>query len=117
MSFKLVNGKVQPSLHNIIKVAAVTTYGGSRFRAMLMGDPPRKLILKWRHELNPDLKAEGDALCTIEIEEKNGVCKLSIDHRNDAADPSKLINAVSGGWPKILSNLKSLLETGHTIAI
>src|SRR3989442_1076111 len=39
-----VDGKVQPSLHNIRKVAAVTTYGGSRFRAMLMGDPPRKLI-------------------------------------------------------------------------
>ncbi|MBZ9671792.1 NAD(P)H-dependent oxidoreductase [Mesorhizobium sp. ES1-3] len=44
VSFKLVDGKVQPSLHNIQKVAAVTTYGGSRFRAMLMGDPPRKLI-------------------------------------------------------------------------
>lgn len=44
VSFKLVNGKVQPSLHNIGKVAAVTTYGGSRFRAMLMGDPPRKLV-------------------------------------------------------------------------
>ncbi|MDX8451241.1 NAD(P)H-dependent oxidoreductase [Mesorhizobium sp. VK9D] len=44
VSFKLINGKVQPSLHNIGKVSAVTTYGGSRFRAMLMGDPPRKLI-------------------------------------------------------------------------
>ena len=32
------------SLHNIGKVAAVTTYGGSRFRAILMGDPPRKLV-------------------------------------------------------------------------
>ncbi|MBZ9742460.1 MULTISPECIES: NAD(P)H-dependent oxidoreductase [unclassified Mesorhizobium] len=44
VSFKLVEGKVQPSLHNIRKVAAITTYGGSRFRAVLMGDPPRKLI-------------------------------------------------------------------------
>jgi putative NADPH-quinone reductase len=44
VSFDLVNGKVRPSLHNIRKVAAVTTYGGSRFRAMLMGDPPRKII-------------------------------------------------------------------------
>ncbi|WP_164756432.1 NAD(P)H-dependent oxidoreductase [Mesorhizobium sp. M7A.F.Ca.CA.001.13.1.1] len=44
VSFKLVDGKAQPSLHNIRKVAAVTTYGGSRFRAMLMGDPPRRLI-------------------------------------------------------------------------
>ncbi|MBZ9965445.1 NAD(P)H-dependent oxidoreductase [Mesorhizobium sp. BR1-1-2] len=44
VSFKLIEGKAQPSLHNIRKIAAVTTYGGSRFRAMLMGDPPRKLI-------------------------------------------------------------------------
>ncbi|MGX8013350.1 NAD(P)H-dependent oxidoreductase [Mesorhizobium sp. ORM8.1] len=44
VSFKLVDGKVQPSLHNISKLAAVTTYGGSRFRAMLMGDPPRKIV-------------------------------------------------------------------------
>jgi putative NADPH-quinone reductase len=44
VSFKLVDGKAQPSLHNIRKLAAVTTYGGSRFRAMLMGDPPRKLV-------------------------------------------------------------------------
>ena len=44
VSFRLVDGKVRPSLHNITKVAAVTTYGGSRFRAMLMGDPPRKIV-------------------------------------------------------------------------
>ncbi|WP_189545764.1 NAD(P)H-dependent oxidoreductase [Mesorhizobium sp. M2E.F.Ca.ET.209.01.1.1] len=44
VSFKLVDGKVRPTLHNIRKMAAVTTYGGSRFRAMLMGDPPRKIV-------------------------------------------------------------------------
>lgn len=44
VSFKLVDGKVRPTLHNIRKLAAVTTYGGSRFRAMVMGDPPRKLV-------------------------------------------------------------------------
>ena len=44
VSFKLVDGKVQPTLHNIRKLAAITTYGGSRFRAMLMGDPPRKIV-------------------------------------------------------------------------
>ena len=44
VSFRLVEGKVWPSLHNIGKVAAITTYGGSRWRAMLMGNPPRKLV-------------------------------------------------------------------------
>ena len=44
VSFRLADGKVQPSLHNIRKVAAVTTYGGSWFRAALMGNPPKKLV-------------------------------------------------------------------------
>lgn len=44
VSFKLVDGQVVPLLHNIRKVVAVTTYGGSRLRAILMGDPPRKLV-------------------------------------------------------------------------
>ncbi|MET0574778.1 MAG: NAD(P)H-dependent oxidoreductase [Mesorhizobium sp.] len=44
VSFKLVDGAVVPSLHGIRRVAAVTSYGGSRFRAILMGDPPRRLV-------------------------------------------------------------------------
>ena len=46
VSFKLVDGKVRPNLWNIRKLAAVTTYGGSRWRALLMGDPPRKLVCR-----------------------------------------------------------------------
>lgn len=44
VSFDMVDGKAQPSLHNITKVSTVTTYGGDRLRAWLMGDPPRKLV-------------------------------------------------------------------------
>jgi putative NADPH-quinone reductase len=44
VSFRIVDGKVWPTLHGIRKAAAVTTYGGSRFRAFVMGDPPRKLV-------------------------------------------------------------------------
>ena len=44
VSFRLVDGKVEPTLHNIRKVIAVTTYGGSRLRAFLVGDPPRKIV-------------------------------------------------------------------------
>lgn len=44
VSFRMVDGKAWPTLHNIRKIEAVTSYGGDRFRAMLMGDPPRKLI-------------------------------------------------------------------------
>ena len=40
--------------------------------------------------------------------------KLTITHEIDRPD-SKLITAVSGGWPRILCNLKSLLETGEPL--
>ena len=42
VSFKLTNGRLWPALHNIHKLTAVTTYGGSRLRTILMGDPPRR---------------------------------------------------------------------------
>ena len=44
VSFTLVDGQVKPTLHGIGYLAAVTTYGGTRLRAMAMGDPPRKLF-------------------------------------------------------------------------
>lgn len=74
-------------------------------------DPPRRLVIRWRHQRRPELKAEGDSLCTMELEPNGTAVKLSITHSVER-DPSKLIEAVSGGWPKIVSNLKSLLETG-----
>lgn len=43
VSFRMINGKATPSLHNITRAAVVTSYGGSRLRAVLMGDPPRRL--------------------------------------------------------------------------
>jgi uncharacterized protein YndB with AHSA1/START domain len=74
-------------------------------------DPPRRLVIRWRHELKPELEAEGDSLCTMELEPIGPTVKLSITHTIDR-EPSQLIVAVSGGWPKIMSNLKSLIETG-----
>lgn len=80
--------------------------------------PPRRLVIKWRNEWNPEFKAEGYALCTMEIEPVADVAvpavKLSITHAMARAD-SPFIGAVSGGWPRILANLKSLLETGEIL--
>src|SRR5262249_40164266 len=74
-------------------------------------EPPRRPGLRWRNTSKPELEAEGDSLCTMELEPSAGAVKLSITHTIER-DPSKFITAVSGGWPKVLSNLKSLLETG-----
>ena len=76
-------------------------------------EPPRRLVIRWRHQNKPEIKAEGDSLCTMELTPSGSAVKLSITHTIER-DSSKLIEAVSGGWPKILSNLKSLLETGTT---
>lgn len=46
VSFRLENGKVAPALGHIKRVASVTTYGGSYWRTMLMGDPPRKIVMR-----------------------------------------------------------------------
>ncbi len=78
---------------------------------ILESDPPRRLVIRWKNEFKPELTAEGPSRCTMELEPVPGAVKLSITHVVER-DPSKFIEAVSGGWPKILSNLKSLLETG-----
>ncbi len=79
-------------------------------------DPPKRLVIKWRNEWKAEMKAEGDSHCTFEIETvpqaSPQAVKLSIIHTMERPD-SKFIQAVSGGWPRILSNLKSLLETGE----
>jgi uncharacterized protein YndB with AHSA1/START domain len=87
--------------------------GGQIFDAgeIVEADPPRRLMIRWQHQNKPELKAEGESLCTMELEPVEATVKLSITHSIER-EHSKLIEAVSGGWPKILSNLKSLLETG-----
>ncbi len=76
--------------------------------------PQKKLILKWRNEFKPELKAEGYSRLTYELETVGTSVKLTIVHEIDVPD-SKLIQAVSGGWPHILASLKSLLETGQPL--
>lgn len=77
-------------------------------------DPPKRMLLKWRNEYRPELKAEGASLCTMELEPVGATVRLTVTHSIKYAD-SKFIQAVSGGWPKIISNLKSVLETGQII--
>lgn len=76
--------------------------------------PPSRLVLKWRNEFMPELTAEGYSQCTMELEPIDTAVKLTITHTIEREN-AKFITAVSGGWPRILSNLKSLLETGEVL--
>jgi uncharacterized protein YndB with AHSA1/START domain len=77
-------------------------------------DKPKRLVLQWRNQFRPELHEEGYARCVMEIEQAGDVVKLTIVHDIDKPG-SKLIGAVSIGWPKILSSLKTLLETGTAL--
>lgn len=78
---------------------------------ILEAEAPHRLVIRWHHQKRPELQAEGPSLCRMELEEAKGAVKLTITH-SIGHPASKVIEAVSGGWPKVLSNLKSLLETG-----
>jgi uncharacterized protein YndB with AHSA1/START domain len=90
---------------------------------VIEADPPRKLVQTWRLLMDPELEAEGFTRVTYEIEEADGSTRLTVIHDLDGAP--KLAPMVSGelsgtgaggGWDWILSDLKSLLETGAPLA-
>jgi len=74
----------------------------------------KRLVLKWRNEFVPELRAEGYSRLTYELEKQGESVKLTVIHETDRTE-SKLIEAVSSGWPHILASLKSLLETGESL--
>lgn len=71
----------------------------------------KRLVIHWRNERYPEFKAEGYSRCVYEIEPMGTSVKFTITHSIERPD-SKFIAAVSGAWPLLVSNLKSLLETG-----
>jgi uncharacterized protein YndB with AHSA1/START domain len=90
---------------------------------VIEADPPRKLVQTWRMLMDPTAAAEGFSRLTYEIEGpgEDGVCRLTVVH--ELAGMSTLYTLTSGdnefgamgggGWPRVLSDLKSLLETGE----
>jgi len=78
---------------------------------ILESEPPNRLVIKWRNEFRDELKAEGFSRYVYELAEDQGVVRLTITHSIER-DNAKIIDAVSGGWPRILASLKSYLENG-----
>jgi uncharacterized protein YndB with AHSA1/START domain len=77
-------------------------------------EPERKLVLTWRNEFKPELRVEGFSRLTYELEQQGESVKLTVIHEMDKPQ-SKFIDAVSNGWPHLLSSLKTLLETGESL--
>jgi uncharacterized protein YndB with AHSA1/START domain/DNA-binding transcriptional ArsR family regulator len=75
-------------------------------------DPPRRLVQSYRAVWDDDIAAEGTSRVTWEIEPVGDSCRLTVTHDQlaEGADPH-----LYGGWPMILSGLKTWLETGEEL--
>jgi uncharacterized protein YndB with AHSA1/START domain len=86
--------------------------GGATDAGEIVGfEPPKRLELSWRHEMDAEASKEGYGRCVFEVASADGASKLTVIHTMPVAN-SKTISMISEGWPRILSNLKSLIETG-----
>jgi len=104
---------------------AMKAYGGPDLVVdgeVVEADPPRKLVQTWRPLWDPEAMAEGAKRLTWEIEPgEGGVSTLTVTHELErapktAAQVSGEIKEAGGGWSWILSDLKTLLETGKPMA-
>ncbi len=75
--------------------------------------PPRKLVLTW---VDPEEEEMADkySRVTISVEPHHDTTRLTVTH--DRLEPgSEMLEAITDGWPMVLSSLKSLLETGRPL--
>ena len=75
-------------------------------------DPPRRLVHSLTALWSEDVRSEGASRVTWDIEQVEDSCRLTVTHdqlREGANDE------LYGGWPMILSGLKTLLETGESL--
>ena len=75
--------------------------------------PPRRLVLTWSVPADAANESRHSRV-TFDIEPLSDTVRLTITH--DQLEPgSEMERSIAEGWPKVLSNLKTLLETGHTL--
>lgn len=74
--------------------------------------PPSRLVLTWARPHDAD-DASKHSRVSFDIEPMGDtVVRLTVTHEDLDA---QMLNGISGGWPRVLSNLKTLLETGHAL--
>jgi len=84
--------------------------------AILESDPPRRLVHQWRSQYDPELAAEEPSRVTWEIEpQEGGVSLLTVVHDQLEGAPKTAAGVSGVGWMRVLSGLKTLLETGKPL--
>lgn len=81
---------------------------------VIESNPPHRLVYSWARPNDFDDDAKHSRV-SIDIElNGDGLVRLTVTHDDLEKDP-QMLQGISGGWPKVLSNLKTLLETGKTL--
>ena len=75
-------------------------------------DPPRRMVQSFTALWSDEVRAEGESRVTWEIEPVGTSCRLRVTHDQLGADAN---SELYGGWPMILSGLKTLVETGEQL--
>src|SRR3954467_7768001 len=75
-------------------------------------DPPRRLVQTMEPRWDDEVKAEPPSRITWEIEPRGDMCRLTVVHSELREEASPQLY---GGWPMILSSLKSMVETGEPL--
>lgn len=83
---------------------------------VLEADPPRRLVTSWSFRNRPEVDNDPPSRVTWEIEPLGPTCRLTLVHDGFESETATFKSVVRG-WPRVLSNLKSLLETGETLVI
>ena len=77
-------------------------------------NPPRRLVFTWARPAEAEDEAKHSRVA-IDIEPQgDGLVRLTVSH-DDLERDQPMLAGVSGGWPRVLSNLKPLLETGRAL--
>ncbi|WP_307812948.1 ArsR/SmtB family transcription factor [Micromonospora coerulea] len=78
---------------------------------VLHTEPPTRLVITF--EAPGEEAADGPSVVTFLVEPHHDIVRLTVTHEN-LTDPA-MLNGISQGWPAVLANLKSLLETGEVL--
>jgi uncharacterized protein YndB with AHSA1/START domain len=83
---------------------------------VLAADPPFRLVVSYRGLYNPDLATEPPSRVTWQIEpDQDGVCLLTVVHDQLEQAPKTAERVAGAGWMRVLSGLKTVLETGEAL--
>ena len=121
--WKAITDPEMRSKYNFGAVVTSNWKPGSRYEAVGQGarifegenlevDPPRRLVQSFRALWGEDVKSEGTSRVTWEIEPVGDSCLLKVTHDELREDAN---SQLYGGWPMILSGIKTLLETGEIL--